>query len=137
MAALTDAYGLLALDSNAETNNIVIDGATVSEVFENAILAADASGGGTPLVGAVVCAGISRDPSTATTTRGQVITRQIMRGFAIAGAAAIGEWVYCATDNLADLTVAAGGATKIGSIIGLNKDGTTWDWIFDIALSAA
>lgn len=50
----------------------------------------------------------------------------VLSNLKIAGSPAIGAAVYCATDNIADLTTVSTGATRIGVIRQKNPDGT-WD----------
>lgn len=54
-----------------------------------------------------------------------VLLSGVLKGVAVAGSTpARGDRVYCATDNVADLTIVSTSATEIGHIQSVNADGT-------------
>jgi hypothetical protein len=123
-------------EENAETDAVHANGSG-NKIWHGALLMSDGTDEAIRNSGAGKIMGIAKTTTEEASEIIPVITKNHFRGFTIAGTPKPLAYVYCASDDLADITTVSTTAAKIGYITGLNKDGVTWDWVFAKSLSAA
>jgi len=131
MAALTKMYYLEVLASVRAGGSTEVDGDTTAEVQYGALLEAGAAGAPCQPLGSAgtAFAGISLENTKLVSKQIPILTIFEISGLAVAGAAAVGAAVFCATDNIADLRL-TGAGVEVGKITAFN--GTTFTVLFTI-----
>lgn len=117
----------LLIDHLIEAAEVIYQGALVGD---NGSGYAQAFATGNPLLGIAVQRTVDNSGGAAGAASCRVAPKALIRNVAVAGASDqddIGEAVYCATDNIGDLTLTATGATQVGKIAAYRADTGKFD----------